>query len=128
MLAPNQKKKKQSLLVLPKFYLPNTYVLSISFYFISNFGLCRCVCLVVVWTAWTQGAGDPGFDPHLYLSSRTSDLRIGTLVATLQAPGAKGSMLGLVYRVSMYCFSKFDRQHVFLGKYNRLNGSVSVIH
>ena len=36
-------------------------------------------------------------------SSHTSDLNIGTPVATLQAPGDIGSALGLVGPVSVYC-------------------------
>ena len=36
-------------------------------------------------------------------SSHTSDLNIGTPVATLQEPGVTGSALGLVGPVSVYC-------------------------
>ena len=51
---------------------------------------------------------DPGFDSRLRCgdfsgSSHTSDLKIGTPVATLQAPGVIGSALGLVGSVSACC-------------------------
>ena len=36
-------------------------------------------------------------------SSHTNDLKIGDPVATMPAPGVKGSVLGLVGPVSVYC-------------------------
>ena len=36
-------------------------------------------------------------------SSHTSDLKIGTPVATPARPGVIGSVLGLVFLVSVYC-------------------------
>ena len=73
---------------------------------ISPFGLYGLVGLVV--KASTLGAEDPGFESRLRRdfsgSSHTSDLKIGTPVATL--PGAWcyiGSALGLVSPVSVYC-------------------------
>ena len=66
-------------------------------------------CLAgLVAKASTSGAEDPGFESPLWRdfcgSSYTSDLKIGTPVATL--PGAWGiteSVLGLVGPVSVYC-------------------------
>ena len=52
-------------------------------------------------------AEDPGFESRLRRdfskSSHTSDLKIGTPVAALQAPGVIGLVLGLVGPVSVYC-------------------------
>ena len=65
--------------------------------------------------------------------SHTSDLKIGTPVATLQAPDVKGSVLGLVGLVSVYCDWvrwKFDLQLLSQcgSTYNCLSRSVPVIH
>ena len=53
--------------------------------------------------ASTSGAEDPGFESRLRRdfsgSSHTSDLNIGTPVATCQAPGVIGSALGLVVSI-----------------------------
>ena len=59
----------------------------------------RLVGLVVKTS--TSGAEEPGFESRLRRdfsgSSRTSDFKLGTPVATLpQAPGIIGSVLGLV--------------------------------
>ena len=47
-------------------------------------------------------AADPKFDP-LFLSRNTCGLKIGIPVATLPAPDVRGSALGLVGPVSVYC-------------------------
>ena len=71
-----------------------------------QYSICdRLVGLVVKESA--SGMQGPGFDSRLRWdisgSSHTSDLKIGTQVATL--PGARhtGSALGLVGPVSVYC-------------------------
>ena len=53
-------------------------------------------------------AADPGFDSRLLQgdfsrSNHTSDLNIGTSVATCQVPGIIGLVLALVGPVSIYC-------------------------
>ena len=57
--------------------------------------------------ASASGAEDPGFESRLRRdlsgSSHTSDLKIGSPMATRQAPGIIGSALGLVGPVSVYC-------------------------
>ena len=57
--------------------------------------------------ACSLGAEDPGFESYLQQdfsgSSHTSDLKIGSPVASLPAPGIIGSALGLVGPVSVYC-------------------------
>ena len=61
----------------------------------------------LVVKASASGTEDPGFESHLRRdfsgSTDTSDLNIGTPVATFQAPGIIGSALGLVGPVSVYC-------------------------
>ena len=61
----------------------------------------------LVVKASASGAEDAGFESRLRRdfsgSSNTSDLKIGTPVATLRAPGIIGSALGLVGRMSVYC-------------------------
>ena len=74
----------------------------------------RLVGLVVKASA--SRAEDPGFESRLHRdlffwgeegrgrgSSHASDLKVGTPVATCQAPGVIGSVLGLVGEVSVYC-------------------------
>ena len=57
--------------------------------------------------ASTSGAEDSRFESRLRRdfsgSSHTSDLKIGTPVTTLPAPGIIGSALGLLGPVSVYC-------------------------
>ena len=59
----------------------------------------------LVVKASASGVEDPGFESRLRLefsrSSHTSDLKIGTPVATL--PGIPGPALGFVGPVSVYC-------------------------
>ena len=69
-----------------------------------NASIDRLVGLVVKTSA--SRAEGPGFDSCLHGgdfsgSNHTSDLKIGTPVATL--PGVIGSVLGLVGLVSVYC-------------------------
>ena len=70
--------------------------------------LCIQHCLAgLVVKASALGAEDPGFESRLRQGfsglSHTSDLKIGTPMAILQAPGISGSVLGLVGPVSVYC-------------------------
>ena len=61
-----------------------------------------------MFTTSAPKAVDPGFDSRLRRgdisgSSHTSDLKIGTPVATLTVPGVTGLAPGLVGAVSVYC-------------------------